>query len=350
MLLSFLTLLLASAQILYKGVNECGAEFGTDGNNDLVPYPGVYGTQYIYPEPRGSTAHFFSKGMNTIRLPFRWERLQPVLGANFNGSEKARLIAAVNSVSAQGGYVLIDPHNYGRYNGSIIGQSVVSAGDFADFWKRLATMFGSNSKVLFGLMNEPHDQDPVIWANTCNLAIASIRSTGAKNLITVPGIRWTGAWSWGVSDSYPSNAVAMSKIVDSGNNFVYELHEYFDSDYSGGGSVCAPAPAPSQAIAGVTNWLRTNGHKGFMAEFGTPNNPDCLSAMDDLLSYMENNSDVWIGFCAWAAGPWWGSYPLSLEPTSSGQDTPQFTQVLSKYLNNPTSPNYECTLCQWINV
>jgi len=37
---------------------------------------------------------------------------------------------------------------------------------------------------------------------------------------------------------------------------------------------------------------------------------------------MESNSDVWQGWTWWAAGPWWGNYMYSLEPTANG-DAPQ---------------------------
>ena len=38
-----------------------------------------------------------------------------------------------------------------------------------------------------------------------------------------------------------------------------------------------------------------------------------------MLNYVEANSDVWLGWTWWAAGPWWGNYMFTLEPTNLGQ-------------------------------
>lgn len=38
-----------------------------------------------------------------------------------------------------------------------------------------------------------------------------------------------------------------------------------------------------------------------------------------MLGYIEANSDVWLGWTWWAAGPWWHEYLFTLEPTNLGQ-------------------------------
>jgi len=50
---------------------------------------------------------------------------------------------------------IIDIHNYARWNGGIIGQGGPTNAQFASLWSQLATKYKSNSKVTFGLMNEP---------------------------------------------------------------------------------------------------------------------------------------------------------------------------------------------------
>ena len=72
------------AQVLYTGVNLSGAEFGASN------LPGTFGTDYTYPT-NAEVDYYVGKGMNTFRLPFRWERLQPTANSAFNAAELGRL-------------------------------------------------------------------------------------------------------------------------------------------------------------------------------------------------------------------------------------------------------------------
>jgi endoglucanase len=254
-----------------------------------------------------------------------WERLQPVRGASFDAAELSRLQTTVSHLTAKGASVILDPHNYARYGGALIGSAIPNS-DFADFWSRLAALFKSDSKVLFGLMNEPHDMPTEQWVGAANAAIAAIRATGARNLILVPGNAWTGAHSWSQNSYGTSNAVAMLNIDDPANNYAYEVHQYLDSDSSGTSATCVSATIGSERVQGFTTWLKSHGKKGFLGEFGAGSNTTCLSAIDDLLNHLAANTDVWLGFTYWAAGPWWGSYFMSLEP-QSGADAPQMAPV-----------------------
>ena len=56
------------ANSFLMGVNFAGAEFGPH-------VPGVFGTDYTYPT-HAEIDYYASKGLDVIRLPFLWERLQ----------------------------------------------------------------------------------------------------------------------------------------------------------------------------------------------------------------------------------------------------------------------------------
>jgi endoglucanase len=293
-------------------VSLAGAEFGE------AHLPGIYGTDYIYPSAN-EAAYFKGKGMTMVRLPFRWERLQRTLNAQLDATELGRMKTFVNSVTAAGTTVLLDPHNYARYQGNLIGSGAVPIAAFADFWSRLATEFKGNSLVMFGLMNEPHDIQTETWAGAANAAIAAIRATGAANTVAVPGVAWTGAWSWSETYYGTSNAVAMLSVTDSGNNMLFEVHQYLDADSSGGAAnPCVSASIGSERLANFTAWLRTNNRRGLLGEIGAPANATCNAALVDALSYVKNNADVWVGWVWWAAGPWWGNHTMSIEPIWSG--------------------------------
>jgi endoglucanase len=344
------------ATLAWRAVSLSGAEWGEGSQAQLMT--GTYGADWYYPTTE-EVAYFKGKGMNMVRIPFRWERMQPTLGGALDQVELGRLKSLVSSATASGMTVLIDVHNYARYGydvwnskTNLIGSTAVPVSAFVDLWSRLATEFKGNPKVMFGLMNEPHDMDIHVWVNAANLAITAIRNAGATtNTITVPGIQWTGAWAW--SDTWyttdgTSNATEMLKITDSGNNLLFEVHQYLDANYSGVFDTTKDSNSSNDCVHDYTTlvkftaWLKANNKKGLLGELGAPNTAACNTAIDGMLSHVQANADVWSGWMWWAAGPKWGTYPLSIEPAWSGtwpnlgtvvpnSDKPQMS-VLAPYL------------------
>ena len=310
----------APAGVHWRGVNLSGAEFTASA------LPGEYGHQYIYPS-LASLAYFQAKGMNLVRLPFLWERLQPKLNASLDTAELARLKEFVAGATAKGLTVLIDPHNYGRYRRQVIGSATVPYAAFGDFWGRLAGVFKGNPQVLFGVMNEPYGMATENWVSAANEAIRSIRASGAANTIAVPGNAWTGAHSWAASWYGTPNAEAMLQVKDSGHNIVVEAHQYLDADSSGTSSVCVSATIGAQRLEAFTAWLRKNGQRGLLGEFAGADNDTCKQALKGMVSYIEANNDVWAGWSYWAAGPWWGDNMFSIEPIN-GADKAQMKVLL----------------------
>ncbi|MEO8151577.1 MAG: glycoside hydrolase family 5 protein [Rhizobacter sp.] len=308
-----------AAAIKWRGVNLSGAEFTAS------TLPGRYGFQYIYPSV-SSVDYFKAKGMNLVRLPFLWERLQPTLNGSFDAAELTRLKDFVAGTTAKGVSVLIDPHNFARYRSQVIGSTAVPYSAFGDFWSRLAAEFKGNPRVLFGVMNEPFSMPTETWVAAANEAINRIRATGATNTIAVPGNAWTGAHSWTSSSYGTPNAQAMLQITDSGHNLVFEVHQYLDADSSGTSSVCRSTTIGAERLATFTAWLRTNGKRGLLGEFAGANNDTCKQALAGMLNYLEANSDVWAGWTYWGAGPWWGDNMFSIEPLN-GVDKPQMATL-----------------------
>lgn len=237
---------------------------------------------------------------------------------------------------------ILDPHNYMRYNnpssqpmsGSVIGNSsdpeAATTEQFAEFWGELASRFVDNERVLFGIMNEPHDMPTELVFKNNQAAVDAIRATGAKNLILVPGNNWSGGHSWTQNwggDLLP-NSEFMGKIEDPENNWVLDIHEYLDTDYSGTKNECVNPY--DVAMAELTAWLKENKLKAMVTEFGGSDTEQCAEMLTDALEYLETNEE-YIGWTAWAAGPFWGSNSPcctnseqlgSLEPgskTSSGE-------------------------------
>ncbi|MBS0235300.1 MAG: glycoside hydrolase family 5 protein [Proteobacteria bacterium] len=302
----------------YAGVNIAGGEFGK--------LPGRYAFDYAYPS-QASFNYFAAQGFNLVRIPFRWERLQPELNTELDAQELKRLQASVAAATAAKLTVVLDTHNYakrrlasdGWKEAHVIGSEAVPTPAFADFCGRLASAFKDNNSVIFGLMNEPTGVVAYEWLPITNNAVAAIRAAGAKQLIFVPGVNYTGAHSW-----FTSGNDLMAEVVDPGKNFVLEVHQYLDSDASGKtGDVVGP-DIGSDRLHRFQSWARANEIKAFLGEFGAGRNAQSIAALQNICTTMHDNRDVWMGWAAWAGGDWWpDDYPLNLSPSKDGTERPQ---------------------------
>lgn len=309
----------------FHGVNLNGADFTSSA------LPGIEGRDYGWPT-HGEVDYFTAKGVNTFRIGFLWERMQPKANGELDASYAAKLDDLVAYATSHGANVILNPQNFARYYGNLVGSSAVPNAVFADFWKRVSSRYAKNARVMFNLVNEPNGLPTEQWASAANAAIAGIRGTGAKNLIHVPGNAWTGAHSWSESWYGTPNAKAMLAIKDSANNFVYEVHQYLDASSGGLDGSCVSKTIGSERLAGFVGWLRANGKKGFVGEFAGGNNALCNAAVTDMLTTMEAASDVLEGWLWWGAGPRWSAgYPFAIDPTN-GKDAPQLA-LLTPYLD-----------------
>jgi endoglucanase len=309
-----------------RGINLAGAEFGKAGE--------AYGKGYVYPSNQ-TIAYFADKGFTSVRLPFLWERLQPKLYKDLNAAEVKRLVQTVDSIRGKGMVAILDPHNYARYNGKLIGSDEVPQSAFTDFWRRLAILFKDKESVVLGLMNEPYEIAAEDWLSTANSAIAAIRQTGARNLVLVPGTSWTGAHSWFGGDYGTANAAVMLQVTDPLNHYAFEVHQYLDTDFSGKNNECSRAADAVKAIGDFAGWLRSNKQRGFLGEVAVPTAADCQPALAQMIAAVEQAPDVWLGWSYWAAGDWWKpDEPLNIQPTKSG-DRPQMQTLARIFSDHP---------------
>lgn len=311
----------------YRGVNLSGAEFGS-------ALPGTEGRDYTWPTT-SEVDYFVAKGMNTFRVSFMWERLQPTAKGALAPAYAAKLDTIIAYATSKHAVVLLNPQNFARYYGNVVGSATVPNAVFADFWRRVALRYRSNPRVMFGLVNEPHDIATEQWVDAANAALTAIRGTGAKNTVLVPGNAWTGAHSWNDTWYGTANAVALLKVVDPGNNMLFEAHQYLDSNAGGQNGNCVSATIGRQRLVPFVTWLRKNGRKGLLGELASGNNATCNAAMTDMLGAITEASDVLQGWLWWGGGPWWpSSYPFFLDPTS-GHDAPQMSLLSPRLVGAP---------------
>jgi endoglucanase len=284
------------------------------------------GSDYTYPTT-AEVDYYTSKGLNCFRLPFLFERIA-------NDEDREILLGLVDYMGSKGARCILDPHHYGVIGGVSVSNSVARA-QLAAYWSQLADDVKDKAHVIFGLMNEPMSPSvpggitPADWLVAANAAIAAIRAQGAKQLILVPGSYWTGGHSWVSS----GNAAVMNTgVVDSENNYAFELHQYLDSDYSGT-SPTVVTGAGATVLVAVTASLRAAGKKAFLGETGVGTSAAALAELEAELDYLDANRDVWLGVTLWAGGPWWYNastgedYFLNLDPIPdlSGPEKPQIT-------------------------
>ncbi|OBT45641.1 hypothetical protein VE00_03519 [Pseudogymnoascus sp. WSF 3629] len=313
----------AAAKIFYAGVAESGGEFGVYSPTAEVGFglPGTFGVDYKFIDEAGIDIYVDQNKVNLFRVAFLLERLCPVetgLGATFSETHFSEIEDAVNYITlTKGAYCILDPHNYMRYNdpsqqpmtGSIIGDTsdptAATTEQFGAFWGELARRFVDNEKVIFGLMNEPHDMDTNLVLANDQAAVDAIRATGALQLIIAPGNGWTGGHSWTTpyTGNSPASSSIMHHLTDPASNLAFDIHEYLDTDFSGTHSSCSNLASTS--LAPLTAWLKEHSFKAMITEFGASNGTQCASYVSDLLGYMKDNEE-YIGWTAWAAGPFWG--------------------------------------------
>ncbi|CAN8105205.1 unnamed protein product [Discula destructiva] len=284
------------------GVDESGAEFGS------ASYPGTWGKDFIFPD-NTSLSTLMSQGFNIFRVPFAMERMLSTtsLTSPLATAYLANYTGTINYITSQGGYAIVDPHNFGRFYGSIISDTA----GFQTFWQNLASVYKSNSKVIFDTNNEYHDEDQTLVLNLNQAAINGIRAAGATSqYIFVEGNSYSGAWTWTAVNTN------LASLTDPENKIVYEMHQYLDSDGSGTSATCVSSTIGVERITSATQWLIDNGKLGIIGEFAGGANSVCQTAITGMLNYMEQNSAVWLGALWWGGGPWWGTYIYGFEPPS----------------------------------
>ncbi|ATQ67081.1 MULTISPECIES: glycoside hydrolase family 5 protein [Methylosinus] len=314
----FFASVLASSNAVAKGPTRETPQIGVNiSGAELNPGKDKRNFDYVFPT-RAQIDHFVAAGIRMFRIPVLADRLLGAAAPGGATTEDWRLLQElIDHANDVGATIIVDFHQYGRMRSGLIGRDGAATRDFAAAWGETARRLKRHRNVIFGLMNEPHEQSAAEWLTGANAAIAAIRASGARQLILAPGSYWTGAHSWTTTD----NAAVMKGIVDPQKNFAYEAHQYLDRDSSGTKPEVV-AGAGASRLAAFTEWARANGARAFLGEFGFAATREALAEGAALVRYMKQNPDVWIGGAYWAAGQWWGDYMFSIEPKDH-RDRPQ---------------------------
>ncbi|KAI9566244.1 carbohydrate-binding module family 1 protein/Glycoside hydrolase family 5 protein [Boletus coccyginus] len=302
----------SAGKLQYAGVNVAGFDFGMDTNGAGTAssaYPPL--VQYNGADGAGQMTHFLNDDKyNVFRLPVGWQFLtNNVATGTLDQANFAKYDALVQACLATGASCIIDIHNYARWNGEIIGQGGPSNEVFASLWSSLASYYAHESKVVFGIMNEPHDLP--------NAAVTAIRNAGATTqTILLPGDNYTSAKTF-VSGGSAAALATVTNPDGSYTNLIFDVHKYLDSDGSGTSDTCVTDNI-ADAWEPLSQWLRCNGRQALNTETGGGNTASCEEYVCQQIKYQAENSDVILGYVGWAAGSFATTYVLSETPTESG--------------------------------
>jgi len=339
----------------FRGVNVSQAEWGD-------PLSETYGVgNYTY-ATAPTFDYFAARALPFVRLLVKWERLQPVLGGPLDPTQLGYLQQDVAYAKAAGAVVSIVPHNEARYatlesqvanydsDACIIdnpcpGSPVdVTTAEFVDFWVQMSNVFKDEPAVAaYDLTNEPHDMgtdasgNVVDWGQIAQQVVTAIRNNGDTKTIMIEGDGWANPTYW---STYNGDTAF---IIDPANNYYYEAHLYFDSDFSGTYAETYAeelAANPDLPTIGVTrlapfvSWCTSNKVPCYLGEYGIPNNdPGWVTVLDNFLTALDQAA---MPGTYWAAGELWATVPtcscslLSVQPANKfSTDAEQLTTLLA---------------------
>ncbi len=335
------------------GVNLDGLEFGNI-------FPGVAGTNYQVPT-NSQIDYYYTKGVAHIRIPFKWERIQPALQGSLDATYLGYIKGLADHAASKGMVTILDVHNYGGRDGHKLGDGTLTNADFADLWTKIAAAFagyGAN-QVVYDIMNEPSNMPSTsAWPSAAQAAIDAIRAVDTQKYIYIEGDGWSSAYAW------VNNNDTLYILNDPSDRLVFSAHTYADRDSSGthfvwndevaaGDALDNNAPLTTdilvKRLTPFVNWLHAHNLRGHIGELGVGNDDiGWLETMDRGYAFLQQNG---IPISQFAGGLGWGSYAQSVEPgkwlkgypaTIPTSDAAQMA-VMTKYTGAPQPTVYFLT-------
>ena len=222
-------------------------------------------------EPSSSYRFLASRGIDIIRLPFRWGTLQPTLGGPFDPAFEASLIREVRRIDAAGMQTVLDLHNSYRHPTSEGPASIVdgiSQAHLDDVWLKLSRLFEDDPSIYaYDLMNEPYDLPSRAIETASQGIVTALREAGDDTLLWIEGNEYSAVEDWTSNHRKPW-------IEDPADNHMYSAHSYIggqDSNPIYPGNIDGdPRRATLANLKVFTDWLDRHGQRGSIGELGWP--------------------------------------------------------------------------------
>ncbi|HEY0561188.1 MAG TPA: glycoside hydrolase family 5 protein, partial [Frankiaceae bacterium] len=218
-----------------------------DANGKKVTFRGIDVDGLQYPATgKVSTTEISaarSWGANFVRIPLAENPVLPG-DCSYDAGYLGKVDALVQAATSQGMVALLDLHTNAVKACAAPAQQAMPDAKAVTFWQTVAGRYKSNPLVAFDLYNEPHDVTDAVWRNGGTVTsggvtytapgmqqlYATVRGTGATNLIVASGPNW--------ASSFPTQAP-----LTGATNLIYGVHAYTcPSATPAQGGSCNPGP------------------------------------------------------------------------------------------------------------
>lgn len=333
-----------------------------------IPCPATTG---IDPECQ----YYHSKNLNTLRVAFSWEKIQPTLGGALDTTYLGYLQNIIRQTNLLNMKVILDCHNFGYYNGNAIGSvSGPTYAQFANLWLRIATaVVGQSSLSGYDFMNEPQNMPTATTVpEMYQAAVTAVRAIDTVSTIYLEGNGFASSFDWlnntGTGGGWQNSPLGnggnnnLLTVVDPNNNLVFSAHSYADSNSSGvyppigcsggiptnmcepGASACNSGQTSYQCAQTMgdqltvpaslldtnilvkrykpfVDWCNRNGVRCWIGETGIPyDDTNWYTVLNNGISYLQINKVL---FTYWGAGPYFNC---------AASSEPAVTSACSYYL------------------
>lgn len=325
----------------YRGVNISGLEYDGTFLDALYQHPDKPDIRY-----------FIEKGMNTVRLPIRWEFLVSTsphnliestnpTSLNINSMYLEAVYDTLEKYLASGVAVVLDLHNYMRFcnTGASRGQAneptdpiknqctVMNADQLTYIWGIIARKFATLANtypnlLIFEVMNEPYSfvdadgkrvSEQIIKTqdlfNAEVQAVKEIRKFAKNNYVMLSGNYWDPLHGWVFEspflDDLPNGSIFTAKNLQAAGidiaRIILDMHQYFDSNYSGTHQQCIKFQSYQHFKTALKledeqgkdifgQWIKDNNMKIFLGEFGASTDNECREDLNYMLRYVEEHA------------------------------------------------------------
>ncbi|HEY8048786.1 MAG TPA: glycoside hydrolase family 5 protein [Ramlibacter sp.] len=224
---------------------------------------------------------------NTVRLPVRWSNhAAPTADATIDEAFAKRVDQVVDAFLAKGMYVILDVHHYTQINGdkqhpheftvdpAVLDQRLVN------LWKQIALRYkGRSPKLMFELLNEPHDRlSGEAWNSLALRALEAVRASNPNRTVLI------GPDEWNAIPELKKLRLPMDR------NIIVMVHNYDPMSFTHQGvewmpqypvgPTCCDDKQHRQiadALDAARRWNELTGYPVYLGEFGSYEKADLRS-------------------------------------------------------------------------